>query len=577
MDINNLLKTAQGKNKADLVLKNGRIVNVFTSEIIETDLAISDKYIAGTGKGYTGKEEIDLKGQIIAPGFIDGHIHIESSMLTPYQFARTVSPHGTTTIIHDPHEITNVLGIDGIKAMLDNSENPVVDFFMMVPSCVPATQLETSGAELKANALPKLLARPEVLGLAEMMNFPGVINRFPEVMEKIKATVLMDLPVDGHCPGVSGTDLQTYAAAGISSDHECTTGQEAEEKLRAGMYLFIREGSSARNLKDLIKVVTRENSRRCLIVTDDRHPGDLVELGHLDYSLKLAVKYGLDPIIAIQMVTLNPAERFRLIARGALAPGFLADLTVLDNLIDFNVKKVFKNGQLVAENGVSLKPGKQKIKIENSINIDWEKINFSIPAKGKMIRTIGLIEGQIATENRLVRATIKNDNAVAAPDRDIAKIAVIERHRATGNMGLGFVQGMGLRQGALAGTVAHDSHNLIVIGINDQDMELAAKAVSDMKGGLVVVSNQKIIARLPLPIAGLMSDKDIEQVQLEKNILQNEARKLGCTGTNPFMLMSFLALPVIPELKLTDLGLVDVNKFKFIDLFDNNKTDIHGS
>ena len=564
------IRIATGEGNVDLLIMNGRVVNVFSGQIERKHVAIFDGRIVGFGD-YPAKKIIDVKGDFVCPGLIDGHVHIESSMVTLPQFAQAVLPHGTTTVVIDPHEIANVMGLNGIRFMAESAKGIPLNVFIMAPSCVPATHMETSGALLRAADIKSLLKEPWVIGLAEMMNFPGVIYRDPEVLKKIEQA--KGKRVDGHAPLLSGKLLNAYLTAGIRSDHECTTLKEAKEKLANGMWIMIREGSTARNLRDLLPLVTPKNSRRLLFVTDDRHPKELLEEGHIDSIVRKAVKLGTDPFLAIQMATLNAAEYFRLDDLGAIASGYRADLITFDHLGRFQIKKVFKDGVLVAEDGkmISRHVGISsflKKRVQSSVRIqDIKSDAFIIRSNQPLAKVIQLIPDQIVTKKVMKKLVLKNGVALPNIKEDIVKIAVVERHRATGNIGIAFVQGFGLEKGAIGSSVAHDSHNLAIVGTNDEDMLKAVTAIKKMKGGLVVVSEGKILASLPLPIAGLMTDAPVSQVNGQLQALLRAARSLGCKLPDPFMTLSFLSLPVIPELKITDRGLVDVNKFKIVPLF----------
>ncbi len=566
MELAHRIRLARGQEPVDLLLKGGRLINVFTGEIHEADIAIHEGYIVGIGEGYPAREVIDLKGRFVAPGFIDAHVHIESSMVPPPEFARAVVPHGTTTVIIDPHEIANVLGLEGIRYMLNVAKYNPLSVFVMLPSCVPASPMGTAGAELRWYDLQPLLSNSWVLGLAEMMNYPGVIHGDPDILDKLRA--FAHVVRDGHAPQLAGRDLVAYVAAGLTSDHECTTAEEAREKARLGMYIFVRESSVARNLADLLPAITPTNSRRFCFCTDDRYPPDLLDEGHIDFIIRKAVRLGLDPVIAIQMATLNPAEHFRLHDRGAIAPGRVADLVVFSDLYDLRPELVFRHGVRVAENGRPLwEPVYRKAAPRNTVHIAWDRVQFRIPAQGRRVHVIGVVADQVLTRHLIEEARILDGEAVADPERDLLKIAVIERHRATGRMGLGFVKGMGLRRGALASSVAHDHHNLVVVGGDDVSMQTAVHAVAEVGGGMAVAHGEQVLALVPLPIAGLMSDQPIETVRRELDEALRAARALGSKLPNPLMTLSFLALEVIPELKITDRGLVDVNRFELIPLF----------
>ncbi|MCF6187371.1 MAG: adenine deaminase [Desulfobulbaceae bacterium] len=494
-------------------------------------------------------------------------------MLSPARFARAVVPRGTTAVVCDPHEIANVLGIEGVRYMLESGKNLPLDIFSMIPSCVPATDMETNGATLNPEDIDALLDEPGVPGLAEMMNFPGTIGGTPAILAKLQTALDRGLLIDGHAPGVTGKQLQAYCGAGISSDHECTTLEEAREKLRAGMYIFIREGSTAKNLEALLPLITLESAQWFLLVSDDRHPDDLMAQGHLDHILRRAVALGLDPITALKMVTINPAVRFNLKMRGALAPGYLADAVVVDDLNTFIVHQVYKEGRLVAQDGRTIDQHfspmqtiKKDASLTDSVHIDWAAVDFRIPARIGKIRVIECVAEQIITGMVELTPTISGNEAVADPARDLLKIAVIERHRTSGNMTNGFVRGFGLREGAMASTVAHDSHNLIVVGTSDDLMHAAARLIADSGGGIALLTHSDSIV-LPLPVGGLMSTDSLREVTQTLFELKHLAEELKIKIRNPFMLLSFLALPVIPTLKITDKGLVDVIAFQTVPLW----------
>lgn len=563
-----VIKAAKGEIPADLVIKNARLVNVLSEEIYETDIAVTDGTIAGTGKDYKGKEEIDVQGAYVTPSFIDGHVHLESSMLMPSEFAKLVVPSGTTTVVADPHEISNVMGLQGISFMREASKNLPLDVYMTLPSCVPATNLETSGVDLNSYDLALLIDAPWVLGIAEMMNFPGVINCDSSVLSKIRLGLDRQKRVDGHAPHLSGKDLCAYAASGVCSDHECTTPEEAVEKLRLGMYVMIREATGARDLEPLIPVLKNYNTRKCMFVTDDRHPKHLTK--HISRMVKKAVKEGVDPIKAIQCASLNTAEYFGLKNLGAIAPGYKADMLVLKDLENFEPSMVFKNGILTAKDGrllTDIDTMKTPV-LRGSVNIKYlYREDLQIKAKTDTVKTINVIQKQLITGCSEEKIIVKDGLALPDIDNDVLKIAVIERHKATGNIGLGFVKGFGLKSGAIASTVAHDSHNMIVIGTNDEDMYYAAVELVKSQGGKIIAQNGKTLAHLKLPIAGLMSDRSAQEVQADIKKLEQAAHTIGCKIDDPFMSMAFLSLSVIPELKITDKGLIDVNNFEVTELF----------
>lgn len=568
MGLEEIIKTAKGELLADIVIKNVNVVNVLSEEIYKADVAIKDGIIAGVGDNYNGEKEIDASGKYLSPSFIDGHVHIESSMLLPSEFAKMVVPSGTTTIVADPHEISNVIGLHGISFMREASKDLPLDVYMMLPSCVPASPYETSGFELNSYDLALLIDSPWVLGIAEMMNFPGVINLDKEVLSKIKLGLEKNKRIDGHAPYLRGKDLCAYAASGVTSDHECTTPDEAIEKLRNGIYLMVREGSAARDLDALIPALKICPTRKCIFVTDDRYPASLKE--HINMMVRRAVEKGIDPIKAIQMASINTAEYFGLKKLGAIAPGYKADLLILDNLKDFKPEIVIKNGIIAAENSKMTINIEKKVlsSLRGTVNIRWlDKDDLKIKAKSDTVKAIEVTDGQLVTKCVQAKVKVENGYALSNIEDDVLKILVIERHKASGNIGKGFVKGFGLKSGAIASTVAHDSHNMIVIGTNDEDMFKAIKELVKSQGGKVIVQNGEVKAKLELPIAGLMSEESAETVIEKCNELKKSEKLIGCILNEPFMTMGFLSLSVIPEIKLTDKGLMDVVKNEFTELF----------
>jgi adenine deaminase len=563
-----LIRIARGDQPADLLFKNARLINVYSGEIYLTDIVIAGEQIAAIGQGYQAKEIIDLEGRYVCPGFIDAHVHIESSMLPPREFAQVVLPHGVTTVISDPHEIANVLGLEGIRFMLQDAKYGPLSMFVDAPSCVPATNMETSGSQLEFYDLETLLGNDWVIGLGEVMNYPGTIQGDRRILQKIQA--FKGKVIDGHAPGVSGRDLNAYCAAGVGSDHECVDLDEGLAKLRLGMTIFIREATNAHNLKPLLGLFKPEFASRICLCTDDRHPADLMDQGSIDYLIRFAIAHGVPPVMAIRAGTLNPAEYFRLYDRGAIAPGKRADLVIFSDLENLQPELVYRGGHLASKNGqvTPWERPKSNTKTRGTINVNVESLDFSIPAETDKVRVIGMIPNQLITENRVETARVVNGCVTADPERDIAKLAVVERHFGTGRIGKGFIKGLGLKTGAIACTVAHDHHNIVVAGMDDESMLAAIREISNMQGGMVVVgSSDEILARLPLPIAGLMSDQPAAVVREQYDQLAIAAANLGSTLHDPFMALSFMALSVIPSLKLTDLGLVDVDKFELTSLY----------
>jgi len=561
MNLQSLLSVARGDSPADLVLRNAQVVNIFSGQIGRGDIAIWQGYIAGIGAGYSAKNEVNLKGTYVAPGLIDAHVHIESSLCVPSQYAQAVVPRGVTTVVADPHEIGNVAGAAGVRFMHKSSQGLPLNVVLMASSCVPATTMETSGATLTADDLARLLRDGIVHGLAEVMNFPDVIRGEREVLRKIDG--FRRQPIDGHAPSVTGKQLNAYVASGVGSDHECVTVDEAREKLARGMYILIREATNARNLDPLLPLITPENSRRICFCTDDRQPEDLLNTGGVDYMLRRAIERGVDPITAFRCCTLNSAEWHQLRDRGAIAPGRVADLFVFDDLKKPVAREVYCAGNLFTP--IAARPDSDDA--FRAPCVIPENLRFEIPARANRIRVIGSLPDQLVTEHRVLDAKIESGSAIADASRDILKMAVVERHGKNGNVGLGFIQGFGLKRGAIAGTVAHDHHNLVIIGCDEDSMRAAARAIAKMGGGLVACAGEAILAELPLPVAGLMSDGPIAEVRDAYAKLIQASHKLGATLHDPFMAMSFMALEVIPSLKLTDVGLVDVEQFRVVDLF----------
>ena len=564
MDRSDLLAVARGDRAADLLLRGGALVNVLSAEVHRADVAIAGGRIAGVGEGWESDSVVDLDGAFVAPAFIDGHIHVESTFLAPFEFARVVSARGTGAVVSDPHEIANVFGVAGVRWMLEAARGAPAEILAMASSCVPASPLETSGARLGLREIEELLALEGVIGLAEVMDFPAAIAGEAELAAKIEAAG--DRPVDGHAPGVSGRELAAYVAAGPGSEHEATTLADAREKLRAGMRVMLREGTPARDLEALLPLVTPQNSRRCMLVNDDVSVTDLLERGHLDHHLRLAVSAGLDPVTAIQMVTVNVAEWFGLGDRGAIAPGRRADLVVLADLERFEALRTYHKGELVARDGESLVAPSRPDVPEPSVRVDWGRVELRVPATpGARARVIELVPGAIVTGAGEADAPIADGALAADPARDLAKLCVIERHTGEGGCAVALVRGFGLGEGALGSSVAHDHHNLIVAGTSDSEVELAARTLAELGGGLVAVRGGEVLASVPLPIAGLMSALEAPAVSEQHRAALAAARELGCRLDDPFMSLSFLGLEVIGELKLTDRGLVDVGRFEIVE------------
>ena len=564
MNLKELISVAKGEIPADLLLKNARIVNTFIGEIEQADVAIYGDRIAGVGDYDKAKEIIDLQGEFLAPGLINGHTHIESSMLHPARYAQAVVPKGTLAVVTDLHEIANVCGSEGIKFVTDLARKLPLDMLFMAPSCVPATHLETSGAQISSKEVKKILAHPKIIGLGEMMNFPGVVSGDEEVLKKLSAS--KGRVIDGHAPGLAGKELNAYLSAGILSDHESTTLEEGKEKLRRGMYLMIREGSSEKNLDALLPLVTDNTYKRCFFVVDDLSCSDLLREGDIDAVVRKAIDRGLEPVRAIQMATINAAEYFRLYDRGGIGPGYIANLITITDLAKLEIDMVFYQGKLVARQGKPLFPlPPVTLELKDTVRIKPPMgKSLRIAAVDKTYPVIEIVPGQIVTRKAVEKMKVVDGTVMPDVERDILKLVVVERHKASGNIGVGLVKGFNLKKGALASSVAHDSHNIIAVGANDFDILKAIEEINRLQGGLVVCANLEILASLPLPIAGLLSPEPLEVVVSQHEKVEKAAADLGKLPPAPFAILSFLALPVIPELRLTDLGLVDVVKFKLL-------------
>lgn len=564
------LSVARGEHPAEVVFKNANLVNVLSGEIYRETVAVDDGRVVGLGN-YDGKQIIDLQGAFLAPSFIDGHFHVESTMLTVPEFVRAAAPHGTGAMVIDPHEYANVLGLEGIRYVLESSKDLPIDFFIMLPSCVPATHLETAGARLSAQDLALMIADERIAGIAELMNYPGVFLGAESELAKIKAG--KGKAIDGHAPGLRGKNLNAYVLAGVRSDHESTTVEEAREKLRLGMHLLVREGSTERNLEHIISLITPQNSANCSFATDDKLAGDLVSEGHIDHSVRKAIQLGIPPVTAIQMGTINTARHYRLKNFGAIAPRFWADFIVFEDFEKLTIQQTYKKGVLIAEKGNYIGANPAPVSVPRStMNLRYSASqDFQVKAAGaKKIKVIEIIPDQIVTRAGSAVPKIENDLIVSDVERDILKLVVVERHGATGNVGVGFVRGFKMKRGALGSTVAHDAHNVVVIGTNDDDIIETIRALERMRGGQVALAEGKILAALELPIAGLVSDQPLECVIQKIRDLNDAARQLGCEMDAPFMSLSFLSLSPIPELKLTDQGLVDAIKMEITHLIESD-------
>jgi adenine deaminase len=567
-DLIELIEVARGELLGDTLIKNGKVINVFTEEVEKKNVLIHKGFIVGIGGYDSAKEVIDVDGSFVAPSFIDSHLHIESTMLIPPEFAKAVLPLGTTTVVADPHEIANIAGIPGIQFMINSSKNLPIDIYFLLSSCVPATRFETSGAHLYAEDLQILKGNERVLGLAELMNYPGVLFRDPEVMDKV--LLFYDSIIDGHSPGLSGNDLNAYISSGVMADHECTTPGEALEKLSKGMFIMMREGSVTRDVLRLLPILSDKTKHRLLLCTDDKHPEDLLFEGHVNFAIHLLIKNNIPLPTAVRLATLNPSQFFGFRKKGGIAPGFVADIVVFDNIL--KIHSVMKNGKEVARDGRALfntDISFHEDAVKNTINLKQATFDkLHVKANGNKMRVIGTMKDSVLTSELLLEPKVRDGLAVSDTERDIIKIAVFESHRATGNVTCGFIHGLGLKYGAFATSIAHDSHNIIVAGENDKDMLLAIAQLEAMGGGITVAKDGKILASLALPYGGLMTNRPLYEVADSLKVLHEVVKTHNKVSVDdPFMILAFMALPVIPKLKITDKGLVDVDKFDFVPLF----------